>query len=163
VWLTGALSSAFDRFKSVHVMIDGDRQFPDLNSVRVALPGPARRPAIQYPPLRGKPHPGSRAEQLLETALAAHEWAIGRIWNETFQSHTLANPVRVDLLWAEERCVVEVDGPDHCGTLKYEADRRRDVHLQLEGFAVLRFTNNQILDDVATVLTQIERFIQSRR
>jgi very-short-patch-repair endonuclease len=53
-----------------------------------------------------------------------------------------------------------VDGPDHCGVLKFEADRRRDVHLQLEGFAVLRFTNDQILGDVATVRSQIERFIQ---
>ena len=59
--------------------------------------------------------------------------------------------------------MVEVDGPDHCSAMKFEADRRRDVHLQLEGFAVLRFTNYQVLDDVATVLSQIERFIQSRR
>jgi very-short-patch-repair endonuclease len=79
------------------------------------------------------------------------------------QPHKLANLIRVDLLWAEERCVVEVDGPDHCGVLKFEADRRRDVNLQLEGFAVLRFTNDQILGDVATVRSQIERFIQSRR
>jgi Protein of unknown function (DUF559) len=84
----------------------------------------------------------------LEAALAACDWAVGRVWNQTFQPHILANLIRVDLLWADERCVVEVDGPDHCGILKFEADRRRDVHLQLEGFAVLRFTNDQILGDV---------------
>jgi hypothetical protein len=146
----------------VHVTIDGDLQSASLKNVLVGCK-PPERIAIQYPPLAGRPHPESRAEQALEAALAACDWAVGRVWNQTFQPHILANLIRVDLLWAEERCVVEVDGPDHCGVLKFEADRRRDVHLQLEGFAVLRFTNDQILGDVATVRSQIERFIQSRR
>jgi very-short-patch-repair endonuclease len=162
VWLTGALPEAFDRFNAVHVALDDGPQSIHSQSQHVTHKPPERL-VIQYPPLAGRPHPGSRAEQALEIALAARDWAVGRTWNQTFQPHTLANPVRVDLLWAEERCVVEVDGPDHCGAMKFEADRRRDVHLQLEGFAVLRFTNYQILDDVATVLSQIERFIQSRR
>jgi len=162
VWLTGALPEAFERFKAVHVPIDDSLQSISLQNQRVAQ-GAMERVIIQYPPLAGRPHPASRAEQALETALAVRDWAMGRTWNQTFQPHALANPIRVDLLWEEERCVVEVDGPDHCGAMKFEADRRRDVNLQLEGFAVLRFTNYQILDDLATVLSQIERFIQSRR
>jgi hypothetical protein len=39
----------------------------------------------------------------------------------------------------------------------------QDVHLQLEGFVVQRFTNYHVLDDAAAVLSQIERFIKSCR
>ena len=162
VWLTGALPAIFDRFKAIHVTIEDDRP-PVHCQNAIIVDAPQDAFTIQYPALAGKPHPGSKAEQALEAALAGCEWAVGRVWNQTFQPHTLANPVRVDLLWVEERCVVEVDGPDHCSALKFEADRRRDVHLQLEGFAVLRFTNDQILKDVSVVRSQIERFIQSRR
>ncbi len=162
VWLAGALPSAFDRFQAVCMTLDATLQSGELGNQLVPLESP-ERPAILYPPIAGSPHPASAAEQALEKALAGCDWAKGRAWNQTYQMHTLANPIRVDLLWAEERFIVEVDGPDHCGALKFEGDRRRDVHLQLEGFAVLRFTNAQVLDDLATVLSYIGRFIQYRR
>ena len=44
--------------------------------------------------------------------------------------------------------MVEIDGSDHRGILKYAADRRRDNGLMLDGFAVLRFTNEEIVDDL---------------
>jgi len=75
----------------------------------------------------------------------------------------MANPIRVDLMWSAEKCVVEVDGPEHRGMARFELDRRRDVRLQLDGFAVLRFTNRQIDHDVEAVVSQIERFISGRR
>jgi len=59
--------------------------------------------------------------------------------------------------------VVELDGPEHRGAVQFEADRRRDVRLQLDGFAVLRFTNAQIRYELTLVLSQLERFINYRR
>jgi very-short-patch-repair endonuclease len=162
IWLTGELSDGFERFNAVQLALGGDLQSVGSKNVPVGDGGPQRK-SIQYPPLAGRPHPGSKAEKALEAALSACDWAAGRAWNQTFQLHTLVNPIRVDLLWTDERFVVEVDGPDHCSLVKFEADRRRDVHLQLEGFAVLRFTNDRILEDISTVRSQIERFIQSRR
>ncbi|MEV6861373.1 DUF559 domain-containing protein [Streptosporangium subroseum] len=47
--------------------------------------------------------------------------------------------------------------------LKYAADRQRDVQLQLDGYAVLRFTNVQVMTDTAVVINQIKRFLQNRR
>jgi very-short-patch-repair endonuclease len=120
-------------------------------------------PAVSFPPVAGRPHPASRAEQALENALAARDWATGRAWNQTYDLGPLINPVRLDLLWSVERCVVEVDGPEHYAEPRYEADRRRDVELQLAGYAVLRFTNAQIYSDVHAVLGRIERFLQARR
>ncbi|MFI6129675.1 endonuclease domain-containing protein [Micromonospora sp. NPDC051141] len=111
----------------------------------------------------GKPHPGSEVEKRLEAALAAESWAAGRRWNQSFQSHGLATPVRLDLLWPDERCVVEIDGPEHCRPVHYEADRQRDVQLQLDGYTVLRFTNARVIHDVGAVVQQIGTYLRTRR
>ena len=111
----------------------------------------------------GRPHHGRKAEQTLERALARCAWAAGRAWNQTCQPYRLVDPVRVDLLWTAEKCVVEIDGPEHRTALRYAADRRRDVQLQLHGYAVLRFTNAQIVYDIDTVLSQIEQLVRGRR
>jgi hypothetical protein len=66
-------------------------------------------------------------------------------------------------VWLTERCVVEIDGPDHRGSSKYAADRRRDNGLTLDGFAVLRFTNDEIDDDPARVLAVIHSLLSRKR
>jgi len=65
----------------------------------------------------------------------------------------------VDLLWQSERLVVELDGPDHVTPEKYARDRARDRALQAAGYAVLRFTNDEIAEDLARVASEIERFL----
>ena len=111
----------------------------------------------------GKPHPASRAEVTLETALADRGWAAGRAWNHTVRPGPLVNPVRVDLLWKRERCIVEIDGDDHRTSGKYADDRQRDVMLQLSGYAVLRFTNRQVAEDIENVLALLQQFLANRR
>ncbi|MEV0825930.1 endonuclease domain-containing protein [Nonomuraea rubra] len=157
VWLTGAPLDAVDRVETV---------LPDLPGPRPAAPelGPGQEPPrMLYPAIAGRPHPGSAGEQALEAALAGCEWASGRAWNQTYQPHPLAAPIRVDLLWERERCVVEIDGADHRGAAKFAADRERDVRLQLDGYAVLRFLDVQVLTDMETVIRQIARFLRQRR
>ncbi|MEU8817833.1 DUF559 domain-containing protein [Actinoplanes sp. NPDC048796] len=111
----------------------------------------------------GKPHPASAVESTLEAALAAESWATGRRWNHTYSSTSLSSPIRLDLFWPGERCVVELDGPEHCHPVRFEADRRRDVQLQLDGYAVLRFTNARVVHDVGAVVHQIGTYIRGRR
>jgi very-short-patch-repair endonuclease len=118
---------------------------------------------VRCPALIGLPRADSPAELKLESALSTQLWATGRVWNATYQPEPLAPTYRLDLWWATERCVVEIDGPEHHNAVHYAADRRRDVRLQLAGNAVLRFTNDQVLTDVRTVVSQIERYIRSRR
>jgi hypothetical protein len=125
----------------------------------VRLDSTARLPV---PPI-GKPHPASSVEQALEAALAGQGWAAGRRWNQTYQPDPLSPPVRLDLLWDAERCVVELDGPEHCHPVHFEADRQRDVRLQLDGYAVLRFTNARVMHDVGAVVHQIGTYIRGRR
>ena len=50
----------------------------------------------------------------------------------------------VDFICFEARLVVEVDGGQHANS---ESDRLRDAHLQVQGFRVLRFWNNEVLSN----------------
>jgi very-short-patch-repair endonuclease len=161
VWLTGPPLKHVDRLSMVPVRLPD----PVASIAREAAPAslPAKLPAVSYPPVAGQPHPASRAEHLLESALAQRPWADGRAWNQTYQSHFLVNPIRVDLVWWAERCVVEIDGPEHRAAVAFEADRRRDVRLQLDGYAVLRFTNSQVGHDLEAVVSQIQQLIRARR
>lgn len=126
---------------------------------------PVSRQAVDsaWPASSGKPHPASATEAALEAALAAERWAAGRVWNQSYQSHPLTAPIRLDLFWPEERCVVELDGPEHCHPVRFEADRQRDVQLQLDGYAVLRFTNARIRHDIGAVVHQIGTYLRGRR
>jgi Protein of unknown function (DUF559) len=157
VWLTDGALPAVDRVPTWHLAVPAFVE-------RMAPPEHAHvAPTIEYPPVAGRPHPASIAEQTRERCLAACEWAVGRLWNQVHASHSLLPPIRVDLMWPDERCVVELDGPDHRGVLKYAEDRRRDNGLVLDGFAVLRFTNDEIADDPQRVVGTIERPLAKKR
>ncbi|MFI9642484.1 endonuclease domain-containing protein [Micromonospora sp. NPDC051925] len=149
VWLVGTPLRHEDRVVCVRV-------------TRGANDHPRPVPAVP-PEVVGRPHPGSAVEAALEAALAAQSWAAGRVWNQYHQSHPLSPPVCLDLLWPDARCVVEIDGPEHCRPARFEADRQRDVQLQLDGYAVLRFTNARINHDVGAVVHQIGTLIRARR
>lgn len=129
----------------------------------VWLTGPDRAPAVASSAVTGSPHPRSAVEALLEKVLARQVWAYGRIWNGTYQPAPAHNPIRPDLQWPAERVIVELDGPEHCRPEQYDADRVRDVRLQLDGFAVLRFTNARVRHDVQAVAAQIEQLVRTRR
>ncbi|WP_285777643.1 DUF559 domain-containing protein [Microtetraspora sp. NBRC 13810] len=161
VLLAGAVLAAVDRVEVVRL--------PGATGPAPAVPvAPGRgAPGRSVPggsvPVAGAPHPGSAAERKLEAALAECDWAAGREWNQTYRPHPLAEEFRLDLLWREERCVVEIDGDDHRGAAKFARDRRRDVRLQMDGYAVLRFTDSHVVTDTTSVVRQLERFLRDRR
>ena len=163
VWLAGAPLRVVDRIPTVRLALP-----PRLAEVE-AQAG-AREPttveigpALTYPPLSGLPRADSAAETALERALSACDWAGGRVWNQVFTWHTLAMPYRLDLFWEAAGLVVEVDGDEHRDRAQFAADRLRDVELQLLGHDVLRFTNDQVLADVGTVVDRIHRALRQRR
>lgn len=158
IWLVGSLD-ADERIGSITVVPPGRPIGTDppegLN--------PPTGPVVFYPPIAGRPHPGSDAEQRLEAALEKRAWATGRVWNRPYQCHTLVNPVRLDLWWRDEHLVVEIDGPEHRGKWRFAEDRRRDRMLHNDGITVLRFTNADVLDDLDAVLAAIEQYLHIRR
>ncbi|MFC0863240.1 endonuclease domain-containing protein [Sphaerimonospora cavernae] len=160
VWLTGAPLTSVDRVETAVLDLPDSENTPATGDLAYPKDPSA---VLRFPAVAGMPHPASRAEKALEAALNSRPWAAGRAWNQTHLSSPLAPTVRIDLLWRTERCAVEIDGPEHRGEDAYEADHRRDVRLQLDGYAVLRFTNKQIMNEIDLVLHQLERFLKSRR
>ena len=68
--------------------------------------------------------------------------------------------LRVDFLWRRERLVVETDGYRyHRGREAFEVDRERDARLNLLGFRPLRFTQRQLVNDAATVVATLKRYV----
>jgi very-short-patch-repair endonuclease len=155
VWFTGAPMRAVDTLETV--------PFTPAEITSDIEDSTPTEEALTYPAIAGRPHPASVAEQSLEAALENASWAAGREWNKTYQAHPLINPVKLDLVWHDEQCVVEIDGPEHREPARFAADRQRDVLLQLAGFAVLRFTNHQVMTQIDLVLAQIQQFLAGRR
>ncbi len=168
VWLTGRPGHSHDdRIRVLPCPAGGRPQRPLPPAAPGQVSGAANErgqsPPVLLPTVRGRPRPGSRAEQLLEAALSRRDWSHGRAWNQPHRSGPLSTLIYVDLAWFEERVVVEVDGPEHRGLAHYESDRRRDNSLGLQGFTILRFTNEMVLGDVQAVVEDIERCIRTRR
>jgi very-short-patch-repair endonuclease len=66
----------------------------------------------------------------------------------------------VDFYCAERDMIIEVDGPVHDFTP--EEDALRQEYLESLGFHVLRFTNQQVLENIDDVLQEITLFLEQR-
>lgn len=87
------------------------------------------------------------AEALLWRHLRAH-----RLDGQKFRRQQALGPYIVDFVHFGARVIVEADGGQHNESVK---DEVRDAWLRNEGFQVLRFWNDQILQDTDRVLEVI--------
>jgi very-short-patch-repair endonuclease len=67
----------------------------------------------------------------------------------------------VDFYCHEKKLVIEVDGGYHSGKYQSIYDQDRTFELEKFGLKVMRFTNNNILDDIKIVVQEIESFVIS--
>ena len=67
------------------------------------------------------------------------------------RQHVIA-PYIVDFACLERSLIIEADGGQHAES---NSDRRRDAHLRAKGFRVLRFWNNDVLENPAGVFEAI--------
>ena len=65
----------------------------------------------------------------------------------------------VDFICIEKKLVIEVDGGIHKKPEQIEYDRKRTADLEDYGLKIIRFTNEEVLDDVFVVLKKIETYI----
>ena len=107
--------------------------------------------------MRGKPKK-SRPQQLRTNATEAEK----RIWyflrNRQFEKFKFRrqHPIGVyivDFVCLEQKLIVELDGGHHAGQTLYDA--RRTKALQDKGFRVLRYWNNDVLNNTNAVLETI--------
>jgi len=88
------------------------------------------------------------AEQRLWYHLRAH-----RFMDLKFKRQKPLGCYIVDFVCVERRLIVEIDGGQHAEQVEY--DQRRDVWLRNQGYTVLRFWNNEVLQQLEGVLEQI--------
>ena len=114
-------------------------------------------------PWIGAPHPLSDAERRMAAAIEADaELAPLFAFNRIIRTARGSTP-RVDLLWAEGRLIVELDGfADHGRRGAFAADRHRDWELAASGYQVLRLTNDEIALDMARSLEKIRDLVRLR-
>jgi very-short-patch-repair endonuclease len=67
----------------------------------------------------------------------------------------------VDFLCAEHRIAVEIDGKYHDFADQQEYDDLRSRNLHESGYRVLRFRNDEVFDNISTVLDSIRRATQN--
>jgi very-short-patch-repair endonuclease len=80
--------------------------------------------------------------------------------NRTLDGHKFvrqapAGPYIADFMCRAEKLVVEADGATHSTAPELEHDRARTRYLEAEGYRVLRFHNDEILNGMDEVLTII--------
>ncbi|MDK1021960.1 MAG: endonuclease domain-containing protein [Candidatus Hydrogenedentes bacterium] len=76
-----------------------------------------------------------------------------------FRRQQPIGPYVVDFVNFERKVVVELDGGQHA--LNSEADKSRDAWLGAEGFTVLRFWNNEVIENLDGVLGAIQDTLKS--
>ena len=59
----------------------------------------------------------------------------------------------VDFVCLEQRLIIELDGGQHAEQVTY--DQTRDAWLRSQGYTVLRFWNNDVMQQLEGVLEQI--------
>ena len=82
-----------------------------------------------------------------------------RLGGHKFRRQQPIGPYIVDFLCTEKGLVVEVDGSQHA--VQRERDDARTARLEAYGFRVLRFWNNQVLNETEGVLHKIEEALES--
>ena len=88
------------------------------------------------------------AEQRLWYHLRAH-----RFMGLKFKRQKPMGRYIVDFVCLEQRLIIELDGGQHAEQLAY--DRQRDAWLRSQGYTVLRFWNNDVIQQIEGVLEQI--------
>ena len=58
-----------------------------------------------------------------------------------------------DFLSVEAKLIIELDGGQH--QLQKDYDRKRTAYFETWGYRVLRFWNNEVIDDIEVVLESI--------
>ena len=77
-----------------------------------------------------------------------------------FSRQMPVGPYFCDFLCRTLNLIVEIDGQGHGQTQAY--DTARTAFLNREGYAVIRFTNDQIMNQLEGVLTEIELAVAGR-
>ncbi|WP_035053995.1 endonuclease domain-containing protein [Andreprevotia chitinilytica] len=76
-----------------------------------------------------------------------------RFFGLKFKRQHALGPYIVDFVCLEKQLIVELDGGQHAAQVRY--DQRRDQWLKGQGFLVIRYWNNQVIESLPAVLEDL--------
>ncbi|MFS8889563.1 endonuclease domain-containing protein, partial [Synechococcus sp. R55.2] len=106
----------------------------------------------------------ARARQLRREATTAESllWELlrdRRLLGRKFRRQHPIGQFIADFFCDDARLIIEIDGAVHREPTQQERDRLREEILREHGFAILRFTNEQIFDHTEQVLPEIAAYV----
>ena len=118
------------------------------------------------PPRRTTPSGYARARLLRKSPTPAE----GKLWaylrhtppaGASFRrQHTIGNYV-VDFCAVKKKLIIELDGSQHFDQVEYDANRT--AFLESLGYRVIRFWNNEVMDDIEGVYRAILKALEDRK
>lgn len=84
----------------------------------------------------------------------------GRLKTKVLRQHIIGDYI-VDFLLPYYNLVIEVDGGYHAERAQQEDDQIRSAVLNAKGFYVIRFSNENVMTDIDSVLERINQHIES--
>jgi very-short-patch-repair endonuclease len=105
-----------------------------------------------------------RARELRRLAPAAERILWARLKNRGLQGVKFVRsepigPYFADFACRDAKLIVEIDGATHSTDEEIASDKRRTAFVRAEGYRVIRFSNEQVYENVAAVLDEIARVL----
>ena len=116
------------------------------------------------PPKRTTPKGYERARQLRKELTPAEQklWAYlrGKKLNGVSfrRQHAIGNYI-VDFCAIKQKLIIELDGSQHLEQEKY--DRERTAYLESQGYKVIRFWNNDVMNNISDVIRAIDTILRN--
>ena len=79
-----------------------------------------------------------------------------RFFGFKFKRQVLVGNYIVDFLCEEKHLIIEIDGGQHNTSEKIQSDMHRTTYLENNGYSVIRFWNNDVLNNVESVCEHIK-------
>jgi very-short-patch-repair endonuclease len=76
-----------------------------------------------------------------------------------FVRQYIIEPYIVDFVCREKKFIIELDGNQHADAKEY--DEERTIYLEAQGYKVLRFWNNDVLNNIDSVMAHISFVLNS--
>ena len=96
------------------------------------------------------------AESKLWAYLRAHRMKDVHFRNQ----HAIGNYI-VDFCAPRRKLIIELDGSQHLEQEEYDAERT--IFLEAKGYRILRFWNNQVMNDIEGVLRMIDLALEENQ
>ena len=106
---------------------------------------------------RSNPHTRTRAIELRKELTPAEGKLWSRIRNDQLEvnfrrQHAIGKYIP-DFICIEKKLIIELDGSQHLEQEEY--DQERTQYLESQGYKVIRFWNNDVMNDVDGVIKEI--------